>query len=70
MIARLLCRFAWYRALRGGSWTKVANHWVRIEVQMVEPFDLETFFTDDTSLRHDYQQFLAQCDKEKQHERT
>lgn len=67
MIDRLLCRFAWYRQQRGGHWTQVNSSWVRVQVNVIEPFE---FFTDDLSLRDDYKQFLIDCEKEHQRERT
>lgn len=68
MLSRLLCRFEWYRHLRGGQWVLMGGQWLqvrviqvearrRVSVEVVEPL---VFFTDDTSLRHDVQEHLGQ----------
>lgn len=67
MTDRLLCRFGWYRRLRGGTWGFGNGRWVRVQIEVIEPIE---FFTDDLSLRDDYKQFLIDCEKEHQRERT
>lgn len=65
-LSDLLCRFKWYRRLRGGTWHQHGNQWFRVSVEVFTIVDL----CDDISIRDDIQEFLKVCDKENQRERT
>jgi len=60
-LSRLLCRFAWYRRLRGGSWRWHEGRWYRVTVEVIVPID----FSDDFTLREDLEEFFSLGEKEK-----
>ncbi len=65
-LSDLLCRFAWYRRLRGGTWHRSNKQWCRVSIEVFTEVD----FSDDFSVREDFRQFLAECEKEGQRERS
>lgn len=67
MLARLLCRYGWYRRLMGGQWSFREGRWIRIQIEVVEPYE---FFVDDASLREDVVAFLTECEKHGQRDRS